>query len=249
MFRVFAASVFGVAILISFASVACAQSADDVLKALDAELKRSNNQFAMFRMITLESGKSERQIDFQATVKGTARRIEFTAPADLKGTKLLFLSATQMYIYLPAFKKVRRVASHVQEQGFMGTAFDYAETSLAVFGEVFAAESVDVKGDSLTLKLRRRPDVDFAHARIEIDMSAERHQPLEIRYFNDKGMRVKTETRRDLVCQGDFCMPREVVMIDHTRSDLQTTMKLVKAKTDPGVPESYFTVRALQRGN
>ena len=44
--------------------------------------------------------------------------------------KILTRAAQDMYVYLPAFKKVRRLASHVKEQGFMGTAFGHEEMSL-----------------------------------------------------------------------------------------------------------------------
>ena len=40
-------------------------------------------------------------------LKAEKRLTEFTAPADMKGTKVLVLSPTQMYVYLPAFGKVR----------------------------------------------------------------------------------------------------------------------------------------------
>ena len=57
---------------------------------------------------------------------------------------LLIRSPTQMYIYLPSFRKVRRVASHVQEQGFMGSAFDHAEVSLATYSDTFTVSATAV---------------------------------------------------------------------------------------------------------
>ena len=53
---------------------------------------------------------------FVSTVKGPKALTDFSAPADLRGTRVLVLGRTQMYIYLPAFRKIRRIASHVNQQ-------------------------------------------------------------------------------------------------------------------------------------
>ena len=73
-------------------------------------------------------------------MKGEKRLTEFTDPPEMKGMRILILSPTRMYIYLPAYKKVRRVASHVSAQGLLGPAF--ASDDLAV--EERCLDTVDV---------------------------------------------------------------------------------------------------------
>jgi len=60
---------------------------------------------------------------------------------------------------------------------------------------------------------------------------------------------VKTEIRKRFECSGSYCTPHHVEMTDHTRNDLRSVLTLQKFKTNAGVPDSFFTVRALQRGN
>ena len=69
------------------------------------------------------TGKAERTMAMTVLLKGEKRFTEFSAPSDMKGTKVLVLSPSEVYAYLPAFGKVRRVASSASDQGFMGMAF------------------------------------------------------------------------------------------------------------------------------
>jgi outer membrane lipoprotein-sorting protein len=235
---------------ISVASAtASAKTPEELLAEVDAKLTESNDQYLVWDLVTYEPGKKERKLTFQATVKGKHwRRVDFLAPADIKGMKILIRSPTAMYIYLPSFRKVRRVASHVQEQGFMGSSFDHAEVSLATYSDTFDAVGSSDHSDYFTLVLERK-DPTYPHAKIEIDVDKKTLQVKEGRYFNSKGVKVKTETREKFVCSETYCTPHHVEMIDHTRGDLRSVMTLKKYKTNVGVPDSFFTVRSLQRGN
>ncbi|MBI5509191.1 MAG: outer membrane lipoprotein-sorting protein [Deltaproteobacteria bacterium] len=246
---VFRATLFACGGLLLSPPVVAATSADEELAAVDATIGGMSDQTVVMEMVTNEPGKAERRLTFEATVKGTAwRRVEFLAPADVKGTRVLVLGVDQMYIYLPAYRKVRRIATHVKEQGFMGSAWDHDEIALAVFGKVFRATAVADHGATLTLTLERKADQAFLYPRLEVDVRKDLHQPIEIRYFNDAGVNAKTETRSDFTCQGKLCTPRAVEMVDHSRGELKSRMLLKDWQVNRGVPDSLFTVRALQRG-
>ncbi len=57
--------------------------------------------------------------------------LKFTAPADIKGTTLLIYdnktTADDMWIYMPALRKTRRIVSSEKGKGFMGSEFTYAD--------------------------------------------------------------------------------------------------------------------------
>jgi outer membrane lipoprotein-sorting protein len=225
-------------------------SAAELLQKVDAVLTESNNQRMVWEMTTEETGKPNRTLSFEATVKGKNwRRVSFLAPADLKGMRLLIRSPSQMYIYLPQFKKVRRVASHVSEQGYMGTAFDYDEIALATYGDTFDAESFADKGTHWNLVLRRKPDLEFRYPRIDLDLRKDNLQAIELRYLNDKGQVLKTEKRTDFAYSGKFYTPRTVAIVDHTRGNMKTTMVLKKFDVNVKVGDDYFTVKSLQQGD
>ena len=67
-------------------------------------------------------------------VKGTTdnmRLVIFQSPSDVKGTKTLLIEHSgkddDMWIYLPALKKVRRLVSSDKKSSFVGTDFSYGD--------------------------------------------------------------------------------------------------------------------------
>ena len=101
---------------------------DKVIKQMDESMTRAKDQHFIHRVVTQEPGKAQRTLVMDVRIKGDEwRRIDFTDPGDIKGMKILILSLDQTYVYLPAFRKVRRVAGHAKEQGFMGTTFSHDE--------------------------------------------------------------------------------------------------------------------------
>jgi outer membrane lipoprotein-sorting protein len=61
------------------------------------------------------------------------RLIKFTEPADVRGTSMLVIdnknSADEMWIYLPALKKTRRIVSSEKGKSFMSSEFSNADMS------------------------------------------------------------------------------------------------------------------------
>jgi hypothetical protein len=61
------------------------------------------------------------------------RFIKFLSPADVRGTAMLILdnknSADEMWIYLPALKKTRRIVSSEEGKSFMSSEFSNADMS------------------------------------------------------------------------------------------------------------------------
>lgn len=77
----------------------------------------------------------ERQLTTNSGKFGDVAKVlvKFTAPADVKGTALLIYDyddkADNMWIYMPALRKVRRVVSNERGKSFMGSEFSNADMS------------------------------------------------------------------------------------------------------------------------
>ncbi len=226
-----------------------ATTGDEAIAATDKSMTAFDDQTLVYDMITKEPGRDERILTFRATVKGPEwRRVEFLAPGDIKGMQILVRSVTSMYVYLPAFGKVRRLASHVKEQGFMGTAFGHEDFSLATYGGHFAAKMIEETERSWRVEATRRPGSEVPFPKLIIEIRRDISQPVQIEYFNERGVKTKTETRLEFKCVGTACAPKTITMVDHTRNDMVTTMVRKEWQINANVPDSFFTVRALQRG-
>ena len=229
-------------------------TAERALRELDAAMRIAKDQAFDYDVVTWEPGKGERTMQFSVKVKPPNwRRIDYSAPADIKGMKVLIRSLSEMYIFLPAYRKVRRVAGHVRQQSFQGTALSQDDMSITQYSEAFVATKL-LKEDarSWRVELTRKPKSDFPYLRLEMTILKKERMPLNILYFNDKGVKVKTEEREGYSCKstprGLVCNCKVMKLTDHTRNGLWTKLIMKTWELDTGVPDSFFSQRDLQRG-
>lgn len=223
-------------------------TAEQIIQKTDATMTRARDQSFEYDLITYEPGKDPRVLKFEVIILGDKkRRIEFLAPGDVRGMRFLVLDVDQMYVYLPAYKKVRRVASHVKSQGFMGSTYTQDLMSLTKFGETFTGKLLGEDETHWILELIKRPEKVWSYPKLHVKIRKDMFQPAVLEYYNDKGAKLRTETREGFRCEQGLCNPRKMTLLDHTRGDMKSEMIQRAWKPNTGVAESEFTVRALQR--
>lgn len=124
-------------LVLSMAPAAYAEpTADEIAKkALDNNMFSTANAQADVNLTMSKDGKVVRErriITKIVRANGEVRSfVEFTSPADVAGTRFLSVEKkgeeADQYIYLPAFKKVKRVVGTQRTRSFMGTDFSYAD--------------------------------------------------------------------------------------------------------------------------
>jgi outer membrane lipoprotein-sorting protein len=231
-----------------WAGTASADAAGNkVLADMDAAVNRAKTQKFEYEAINQEPGKAEKRLSLAVYMKGEKRLTEFQAPADMKGTKVLILSSTQMYVYLPAFKKVRRIASHVTDQGFMGLAFSQDDFATQNYAPLYEAKLVSETGTESKLELTSKPGQETAYAKIEVTVAKDMKVPTELKYYNAEGKNVKTETRTGYTCESNVCTPGELKMVDHTKGGLWTKMVRKSWKVNTDLSDDLFSKRNLEK--
>ena len=240
---------FVLSLLSLISALAFGADGPSILNAMDDAANKASDQFIEYQLINQEPGKKEpRQMAFSVHLRGGKVLTEFKAPADLKDTRVLVLSRTQMYIYLPAYRKVRRIASHVTQQGFMGTTYSHSDMSAGRFGDVYQAKLLQETEESWSLELTAKPDSKAPYARALLDVRKKDHLPSRLAYYDEKGTHLKTETRSDYKCDGAVCIPTVMRMEDHQRKGAWTELRMKDWKIDTAFSDDIFSVRNLQRG-
>lgn len=233
------------ALLVTNSSLA-ASSGNSVLAKVDRAQKQYTSLMLTYGVETHESGRSDLYMKIRTRFKGNRQFTEFLAPGDVKGTRVLHLSDTKMYIYMPAFRKVRRIASHMNEQGMMGTTFSGRDMHITQYGEYYDAKLLSESSSSWSLRLEARPDTRAPYPKMELKVSKKLTLPTEIKYFNDQGKHIKTETRWDFVCEGKVCLARHQRMADHTKGDKYSQVNLQDHEINPSIPDKLFSKRSLR---
>lgn len=242
----FASAVIGTGL---WSPVAVASECDGaaVMNKLDARLNTAKDLELSIEILNQIPGKQDRTMRMTVRTRGHKRFTEFQAPGDVKGTKVLSLSRSKMYVYLPAYQKVRRITSHTTDQGFMGTTLSQDDMATTHYGQVYKATSCSKDGGSYVVKAVPREDAQVAYGSAEFKLSVDKTLPQEIRYFSPSGKHVKTESRTEYECRGEYCNPNLITMKDHTRAGAQTNLRVTSWKKDTAFSDGVFSKRNLQR--
>jgi uncharacterized protein len=121
--------------LAQLASAAEINLADIVQKSQAVNKVLDSTAEATFTLISKTGQQRVRKTvgvsKLQANGKDNMRMTRFTAPADVKGTVSLLIEHSaaddDIWIYLPALKKVRRLVSSNKKDSFVGTDFSYGD--------------------------------------------------------------------------------------------------------------------------
>jgi Outer membrane lipoprotein-sorting protein len=233
------------ALLLGCLSVSGRARADDAgdkaLAQLDEALNRGKSYYFEYDV----ANKDGTKLALIVRLKGEKRLTEFTAPGDMKGTKVLILSSTQSYVYLPAFGKVRRVASSVSDQGFMGMTYT-TDDFTTIFSPGYSGTIISDGPDVMKLAAVAKHGQTVPYARIDFTIAKDKFLPTEIKYYNAAGTNVKSEVRSAYTCETNVCTPGEQTMTDNTKNGVWTKMVRKAWKVNVDLSDDMFSKRALE---
>jgi hypothetical protein len=151
------------------------------------------------------------------------------------------------WLYIPAYRRARRVAVHAAGDGFVGSNFTYAD-----LGRVrIEAGTHRVKG---TTELRGRPciviestttDPTLPYARLVSTLDRESALPLRTEYHDATGRLTRVGTVDEIVAIGGWPTPVTLSMRDEATGG-QSTIRLDDIRYDEGLDADLFTVSHLE---
>jgi hypothetical protein len=187
------------------------------------------------------------------------RLIRFVSPADVKGTGLLTFDYKEktddMWLFMPALRKTRRIVASDKAKSFMGSEFTYADitppkvedfihkilkSEQAGGVECWVVESVprneeiaEENGFSKKTTHIGKPDYAIRKS-IYHDLDGELHKVLTVHEVKE----IDTEKHR--------YRPMHMEMINK-KNNRKSEMKMEKVVLRRDVPDDYFTTRFLER--
>lgn len=235
------------------AASAFGQSAEEILRKVDAAVSGTeaprDMEAVMTMTITSASGavKTRRlRVWSQAAAGGASRRLmKFLSPPDVRDIGFLSLSDDQMYLYLPEFRRIRRIASHNKSENFVGSDFSYEDLGASAFSDSYVPALAGEGEATWTLVLERKPGSDKLYKRIRLVVSKEALLPVRMEIHDNSGALVKVEEQENGRA-GAYRVPVLIRMKD-AKSGSRTELAMSDIKVDQGLTDEVFTQRNLQR--
>lgn len=181
-------------------------------------------------------------------------RIEF--PPDLRGSAYLLIerpAGVDVFVYLPEFQKVRRIASHALSGSLFGTDFSYED--MRRLRHLFEAAHVERRPDAeragraaYAVVLRPPAESEYGEVRAWIDQATCVPLALELYARNGGLAKELTVDPSSLTRHGEVWAAHALLLRD-LQEQTETRLELGKLEIDGDLPDKLFSERALTQGN
>lgn len=218
-----------------------------ILQKVDSVINAPNDQTMNMNLVLISKEGTTREREIVMQQKGSDRRMgKFLSPADQKGIAFLSLPSGIMYIYLPAFKKTRRIASHVKNTKFAGTDFTYEDMEAGKYVDKYTSEILEHGNGYYVLKLVPKPENQSEYSMLKLWVEDERFLPTKIEYYDKGNSLSKVMTRGKVEKIEGYWIAKETEMSD-LKTGQKTRMILQQIQFDQNLPDNLFTERYLKR--
>ncbi len=184
--------------------------------------------------------------------------IRFSAPPDLRKAAVLMLDRKpgqrDMFLYLPALDRVKRITSRMMSGSMFGTDFTYEEferfQDYAPTARATRLPDADHDGGPVyVIESRPTEDEVSSYTRIVEYVDPETCVRLKSELFErgDRLRKVATSVRADLARAGDLDYARRMVMRD-LRDETQTELVIEEVEVGVDIPRKAFSQAQLARG-
>lgn len=221
--------------------------AGEILARMERTINGFRDQQMDIRLTIVDVDGSRKAYEFSIWQKGDEKRLIRFTSGEMNGMATLVESRDRVHVYLPGFKKVRRVAAHNMNQSFAGS--DFSNDDMASVSWTKAYDATLDRGDSEAWHLTATPKrgAPSSYSRVTLKVDKRTGTQLEAHYFDAAGTKVKSFHNTDLTDWGGVPRARMVVVSD-PRTGHRTEMELRSFKVNQNLPDDLFTIRTLQMG-
>ncbi len=223
----------------------------------DAAISGYEDAAAKMRMTLINANGQERQREMKMIVLeqegGDKSLMEFLSPADVKGTKFLnyehVTKDDDQWLYLPALKRVKRIASNNKSGSFMGSEFAYEDlSSFNVDKYIYEgdAKEVQLNGQNMYQGESKPFSKNSGYTRQVFWVDPQTFLLQKMEYYDRKHELLKTAFYSDYKQISGVWRIGKIEMINH-QNDKKTILIWENETIKNGLEEKSFHKRVLKK--
>jgi hypothetical protein len=262
-------TIYAILFLLTISFAARAATNPQEIMEKNEQARRLSEVIAKAKLSTGGGGSQDRVKEFTWWRKLTSDGVRYSTltrfhfPPEVKGQGILFLERpdqTDVQLYLPTFKKIRRVESQQQSGSFMGSEFSYSDIStphVSDYSYKMVKEDEACSDGTKALScfvIEATPANDAVKDRTGSVRSVhwirkDNFVGARTEHYNLENQLWKKITFSDVkeVLPKDHKWMAFNVKVDNARTQKFTTLGFSDVKVDQKVPDSTFTSQNLQR--
>ena len=177
----------------------------------------------------------------------------FESPRDVKGVSILSyahkVKSDDQWLYLPALKRVKRIASKNKSGPFLGSEFSFEDFSfqeVEKYDYTFIGE--ETCSNLMCLVIERRPlDPYSGYTKQLVWIDKENYLVQKIHHYDRKSFHLKTQTFEEYkLYEGFFWQPHKIKMMNH-QNGKSSILKFQDIKLNSGFTDKDFSQNSLRR--
>jgi len=176
--------------------------------------------------------------------------MEFITPADVKGTKFLSYEHVNkdddQWLYLPALKRVKRIASKNKSGAFMGSEFSYEDLSAFNVKKYNYEEGEATAKDSVYTIISQPTSKYSGYTKLISFIDAKTFLVQKIEYYDRKKELLKVAIFKDYQHFGDIVRIGQITM-SNVQNDKTTILIWSEQKVKTGLRSKDFHKRYLKK--
>ncbi|MGA7304070.1 MAG: outer membrane lipoprotein-sorting protein [Rhodothermales bacterium] len=251
----FAVALIGMSLTVLEPHLVVAQpSADEVLARMDELQRQYKNESARLEMRLFDEGRQIRRRELKLfssrDAAGHIRAlVEFTDPPDIRGLRLLTIQTDDgddQRIYLPALRRIQRIAGSARENRFAGSDLSYEDLRVRN-REDYTSRIMDSTASHWTIESIPK-DKDSPYGRIVSEIDKEMYVVTKARYFDREDRLRKVLTATDFEDMGDHVWKASNITMEDVRAERRTELEYLQRDLQTAISPDVFTDRYLRRG-
>jgi len=234
-------------VMLSIVVLTATPSAESVLKKVDRAANRAGDAVMTLEVAVSTKGSDPLKRTLKVWQLGADKRmVKFLAPSRLRGTGILVARPGQTHLYLPAYKRVRRVVGKQGSGSFMGMGFSINDLARVQFSSDYVPSHDRETATHIVLKLRPRRSEDHKHAALQLHVRKQDHLVSRIIALDKTGATIRTIVADRFKAVGKYTIAHRI-QIDEVRNGKRTVARVLSTAFDNGLSERNFTERQLKR--
>jgi len=240
----------GMMVLLTFALSSLAQelTGDEILKKEDEN--SPDSEISVIEMTIVHKSGAKRVMTIKAWAKGDDYiLVRFLSPANVKGTGFLSVKDDD-WLYLPALRKVRRIATKEKGGSFMGSDFSYDDVGGGSWVEDYNARLLGTEKyegrDCFVLELLPKNPEEAIYSKLKKWVDKENFYSPKTEYYDEHGDLLKILYSYEFENKEGFWMPKRMEM-KNVQKGSKTIIVVKERKVNLEIPDNMFTTRQLEK--
>ena len=220
-----------------------AQDALTIVKKLDANLAKIKDRSVDIEMTmsNLKTGKSKVK-KAELLQKGDSKKLfRYTFPESDAGIATLTLPNNEIYLYLPMFKKPKKITNMAESNAFNKSDFSMDDMASSDFTQKYSAGLMTYDGDAFKLMLTPK-DAKSPYSKLVMYINKSQYTAEKVEYYVKHEMQ-KFALYNYIKISGVWVADQ--VSMEDVKKQHKTTLKMSNLKINQGLDDALFTLENL----